>query len=70
MSKNNKTSEWKNNLTPEKPALMMKWARESTAKQYHDFKMRRSEIRKLNENILKKIEEAKNKDIIGKRKAF
>ena len=55
MSKNNKTSEWKNNLTPEKPALMMKWARESTAKQYHDFKMRRSEIRKLNENILKKI---------------
>ena len=55
MNKNNKTSEWKNNLTPEKPVLMMKWARESTAKQYHDFKMRRSEIRKLNENTLKKI---------------
>ena len=55
MSRNNKTSEWRNNLNTEKRAIMMKWARESTAKQYDDFEMIRSEIRKLkNENRFKK----------------
>ena len=32
LSKNKKTCEWKKNLTPEKRALMLKWAFESTAK--------------------------------------
>ena len=55
MSRNDKTSEWRNNLNPEKRAIIMKWARESTGKQYDDFEMIRSEIRKLkNENRFKK----------------
>ena len=33
MGRNSKTSEWKKNLTPEERSLMMKWDRESTAKQ-------------------------------------
>ena len=62
MGRSNKTSKWKKNLTPEKRSLMMKWDRQSTAKQFDDFKMRRSEIRKWkNEDRLKKIKEAKIK---------
>lgn len=39
----------------------MKQHRKSTATQYYDFKMRRLEIRRLeNKNRLKRIEEAKN----------
>lgn len=51
---------WKKSLTPGKGAVMMKWVRKSTAAEYDDFKMRRSEIRKLkNENRLRKIKEPK-----------
>lgn len=43
MRRNNKAYEWIENLTLKKRSLMMKWSRESTAKEYDDFKMRRSE---------------------------
>ena len=60
MSRNNKTPDWKTNLTPEKRSLIMKWARQCSKKQYDNFKMRRSEIKKLkNENRLKKMKTQK-----------
>ena len=63
---------WKKSLTLEKGAVMMKWARKSTAAECDDFKMRRSEIRKLkNENRLTKIKEPKINEagaLLGKEK--
>ena len=46
MNRSNKTSEWRKNLSPEKISLMMKWARESSSKQYQLFKQLRIELRK------------------------
>ena len=59
----NKTSEWGENLIPEKRSLMMKWARESPSKQYQLFEQRRIELRKAkNEKRLDKIEKARKKE--------
>ena len=63
MCRTNNMSEWRDSLTSEKRAQMMKWARESTAKQYEDFKARRIQVLKQkNEKRLQKIEEIKKKE--------
>ena len=64
MSQTNKMSEWRDNLSSDKRAKLMKWARESSQKQYIDFKQRRAEVRKKqNENRLNKIELKKNREL-------
>ena len=64
MCQTNKTSSWRNNLTPERRSTLMKWARESTKKQCADFKVRRAEMRaKQNEARLNKIEMKRNREM-------
>ena len=62
MARTNKMSRWRDNLTPEKRSLVMKWARESVKTQYNDFKNRRSEVqREVNEKRFGKIEEKRRR---------
>ena len=63
MSRSNKTSEWRKNLSPEKRSLMMKWARESASKQFQPFEQLRIELAKAkNEKWLDKIDKTRKKE--------
>ena len=63
MVRTNKTSEWRDKLTPERRRKLMRWARESTNRQYEDFRARRAEVRrKRNEKRLDKLEEKRKRE--------
>ena len=58
MTRTNKTSAWRDESTAQKKKTLMKYARDSTGKQYEDFRLRRAEIQqKKNEKRENKPEE-------------
>ena len=64
MNRTNKTTDWRDKLSHEKKTMLMKWARESTGRQYNDYKARREEILKTkNEKRHNKLEEKKKREI-------